>query len=418
MPGVGTKMVITTNSAAFCLDLTRLISRVGRGNWTGIDRVELEYLRMVLGRDGPAFALVRVRPGFALLDRAGLMQVFERLVGNTGWGTVDLISALSLKAPGAQKQATADMRRLAVETGTLRELGKALNRHVPDGTIYLNVGHSNLTDECFDAVRCVPGAKIVVMVHDTIPLDFPEFQRAETAARFAQKLRVALNRADVIVCPSQSSRKALMAHLEPEARRPELIVAPLGLRKPIAELRAVPEDLRLSVPYFVTLGTIEPRKNHSLLLDIWAEFAEEADAPHLFVIGQRGWLNHDVFTRLDQSPAKITEVNDLSDPAVAAVLAGSHGLLFPSFAEGFGLPALEARALGVPVLCNNLPVFHEVLGNYGIYADVSDMYLWKKQIQKLARGSHNSSGNRQLSNADHPLPTWDSHFNIALSRTC
>ncbi|MDT9702392.1 glycosyltransferase, partial [Streptomyces sp. P17] len=91
-------------------------------------------------------------------------------------------------------------------------------------------------------------------------------------------------------------------------------------------------------PRFVTLGTIEPRKNHALLLDVWDSLPPPR--PQLVVIGRRGWADQALFARIAATP-DVAEFNTLDDGQVAAVLTGAQALLMPSFAEGFGLPLTE-----------------------------------------------------------------------------
>ncbi|MDA0962790.1 MAG: glycosyltransferase family 1 protein, partial [Proteobacteria bacterium] len=82
------------------------------------------------------------------------------------------------------RRAESDLRRLARARCLPARLGAMLARHLPPRSVYLNVGHTNLTDRVLSAVRGVEGARIVAMVHDTIPLDFPDLQRPGTVPDF------------------------------------------------------------------------------------------------------------------------------------------------------------------------------------------------------------------------------------------
>jgi glycosyltransferase involved in cell wall biosynthesis len=407
----------TNNPPARCLDLTRLISRVGRGPLTGIDRVEREYLTALLIHETPLFGLVRIAPGFALLDQSGMSAIADRLNGNSEWGPHDALSHLRRKSPDQQRRAKADIRRLSIARGRRKTFGKTLIRRLAAGTEYLNVGHSNLTPDTFAAVQTIPKARITVMIHDTIPLDFPQFQRAGTPRKFEDKLRLTGQHADTIISITNSAANDIQRHLTKWGAVQDILVAPLGVNICQPELGALPDYLDLATPYFVVLGTIEPRKNHSLLLNIWENMAK-TDAPsNLFIVGQRGWNNRHVFDRLDAHPAHVTELNNLSDAAVSALLTNACALLFPSHAEGFGLPAAEAMALGTPVICNNLPVFHEVMGNYPVYADTTDMYSWEQAIKKRVAGHNNPRKLGRKSKAEGFPFSWGNHFNIVLKRT-
>jgi len=370
MPGDGTKAGITTaDPPARCLDLTRLISRVGRGAATGVGRVEAAYLRHLLGAKPPLFLLVRTVLGYVLLDQEGAAQIAKRLSGNHPWGARDIIGILSRRIPEAKQRAEADLRRFAIARCRRGALAGMLARNLPAGTVYLNVGHSNIAEEPLGAWRAVPDARRVVLIHDTIPLDHPEYQRPGIPAAFEAKLRRVGAEADLVIYNSQVTRDMAERWFKRWGRVPDGLVAHLGMDLPRPNPDHIPADLRLPAGYYITLGTIEPRKNHGLLLDVWEKMAAErpeAKMPHLVTAGRRGWENQEVFHRLDTSPIIrrfVHEREGLDDEAVAALLSGARALLFPSKVEGFGLPPLEAAALGTQVLCSDLPIYREFLGN-------------------------------------------------------
>ena len=170
--------------------------------------------------------------------------------------------------------------------------------------------------------------------------------KAPTSNPRANTSDTAAARADVILCNSRATEADVLRLAAP--RRPRTVVAHLGVSVP--EAGTPPQGAWSGAPYFVTLGTIEPRKNHALLLDIWDRFAAEGrDAPHLLLCGARGWNNAAVFARLDAGNPLVQERPGLSDGEIAALLVHSRGLLFPSLAEGYGLPPIEAAALGLPI---------------------------------------------------------------------
>ena len=374
------------------LDVTRTLRRAGR--WpTGVDRVELAYAKALLKAEPPVFALARTRLGYVLLDRTGL-RAFVKAV----------------EALPPPKDALRALRKLALARTWPPGLGRMLETHLPKGTNYFNVGHSNLTERVLGSVSRFLSGKTVVLVHDIIPLLAPELQREGTVGPFEEKMRRVGRYADLVIANSQDTKAQLDGVFAQWGYSPDIVVAHLGVELAEPAPLELSDRARVDGPYVVSLGTIEPRKNHAFLLDLWQEMGP--DAPYLMIVGQRGWNNETVFDRLDALPSdgRVRELGSLSDGAIRSLLEGSHGLVFPSKIEGFGLPALEAAALGVPVLVNDLPVFKETLGNIAIYAPVSDRYLWIKEVNNL------KNINRQKgSDPAFEPPTWSDHFKTVLS---
>lgn len=401
---------------ALLLDVSRLISRLGQGPATGIDRVEAEWLAHLCGSGQNASGQNASGRPHLLLARIGRRQVLlppEAGAALLRWGAGDLsdLPAAGLVArlrgrDGPRQRAEAALRRRAILAGDGPAIARAALARL-GSTAYLNVGHANLLKPLWAGLA--PLSR-VVLIHDTIPLDHPEYTRAGQSARFRERLVAVLGQADLVLTISQASRADVLRwrkalHL-PE--RAPVAAVPIGTRLAAADPAAIPAGLDLSRPFFVSIGTIEPRKNHALLLDAWHELARRLPPerlPQLLIIGRRGWENQETFARLDALPAggPIRELNGLTDGAVAALLERSHGLLMPSRAEGFGLPLTEAAARGVPVICAPLPAAREVLGGYARYLPPDDHRAWAAAIALLAAAL-------PLRLAPHPVPDWNSHF--------
>jgi glycosyltransferase involved in cell wall biosynthesis len=385
------------------LDITRLVRRAGRP-MTGIDRVEFAYLRALSARDAPFFALARTRLGYVLLDHAGAREMARRL-GEDDFGALDALGRLLRSRPAPVRRAEADLRRLCIARCLPQRLGAMLARHLPRGVRYINTGHANLTDRVLAGLRG-RDARVAVMVHDVIPLEAPHWQRPGAADRFGRFLLQVERHADLVIYNSHDTRARSEAILR---RAPASITAHLGVDSALPDL--LPPALAAGLPpgraYFVCLGTIEPRKNHALLLDLWDAWG--ATAPTLVLAGARGWNNAEIFARLDRGVAGVLEAPGLTDGQVSTLLDGSHGLLFPSHLEGFGLPPMEAALRGVPVLAQPLPVLREVMGDIPIYLDPAKPYLWRQEIEKMAEQRR------------HPPPfvppSWSDHFNAVLKVT-
>jgi len=401
----------TTPRTARLLDVTRLLRRAGRV-WTGVDRVELAYLETLLSGPVPVWGLARTPLGYVLLDRAGLNEWYKRLTGALPFCAPDLVSRLSRGQTKIMRCAQSEARKRAVARCAPRGLAAMLRRCLPHGTAYLNTGHSNLSQRVLSAVRSLPEAQITVFVHDVIPLEYPHYQRAGTVGVFEAKMQRVRRHADLILYNSDDTRRRTEVAMAVWGDVPRGIVAHLGTMQPVPDPAALPAGLPPEGPYFITTGTIEPRKNHALLLDVWDALGP--DAPMLLICGGRGWNNAAVFDRLDAlaPDARVREIKGLSDGALAALTQGAQAMLFPSHAEGFGLPAIEALSLGTPVMCSNIATFREILAENAVYLDATDTDLWKKEIVHWSKRPRDT-----LRVGNFEAPTWVAHFKIALSYT-
>jgi glycosyltransferase involved in cell wall biosynthesis len=168
-------------------------------------------------------------------------------------------------------------------------------------------------------------------------------------------------------------------------------------------------------PTFVVLGTIEARKNHLMLLQIWERLILQfgIEAPRLLIIGQRGWECEQVFDLLDRSDLlrkAVVELSNCSDEALASHLASARALLFPSLIEGYGLPLIEALRAGTPVIASDLPVFREIGEGIPDFLDPLDEAAWEQAILDYAeRGSRARQKQLQRLSRYRP-PAWEDHF--------
>ena len=170
-------------------------------------------------------------------------------------------------------------------------------------------------------------------------------------------------------------------------------------------------------PTFVTVGTIEARKNHLLLLDVWSRLAERLgdQTPRLLIIGQRGWEADEVFERLDKDETlhgHVVELSRCSDDELVHHLSSARALLFPSFVEGYGLPLIEALDAGVPVIASDLPVFRELCGTIPTYLHPADKAGWEAAILDYAEPDSASRTAQIERLRGFVAPDWKQHFAI------
>ncbi|MEI4485473.1 glycosyltransferase [Frigidibacter sp. MR17.14] len=396
------------------LDVTRLARRVGRPVLTGIDRVEKLWLDHLLTRPDPLWLLMgRGRRQVLLPREAGPVLL--------GWVAEPpqpegLVERLIARRHGPAGIARHRLARLALAGAAAGRIAPAVARAMPQGGWYLNLGHLNAEAPRLAALGRVPRLKRAVFLHDTIPLDHPEWSEPHAVTQLSTLIAAANRHAERVIANSAATRDALHRH---GLTRP-VRVALLGIEDIAPDPTALPSALDPARPYFVALGTIEPRKDHELLLDLWDSLRGDpppGGLPQLLIAGRRGWQGAGVLARLDAAagdPSRgVIETGDLSDAGVAAALQGAVALLMPSRAEGFGLPVFEAARLGCPVIAAPLPVYDEIPTASVVYAPAGDLYAWRSRvIEAVAQKATEGPGQPR---APQPVPGWPEHFNTVLA---
>ncbi len=385
------------------LDVSRLLSCGRKQAPSGIDRVELAYARY-----------------YAAADRPGTVFVGRDLFGHFGVLPAEDIAALvqALTRAWTTDPSRRATRRAYIAAALLRAragsgLGRAALRKTiaaPGRKAFLLVSHQALESPAPIEVMRRAGCLFVPLIHDIIPTTHPEYMAPKQPERHLRRIGTTAALADAVIVNSAATAAALVPHLTLRGAPPPVLVAPLGI-----ELPDVPVPPVSIEPYFVALGTIEPRKNHLLLLNIWRELAMSLGprAPRLLVIGKRGWENENVLDMLERCgglKGLVQEVGQVPDRTVAEMLRGARALLFPSFAEGFGLPLAEALALRVPVICSDLPALREVGGDAPDFLDPLDGMGWRRAILDYTRLNSPARAAQIARLGTWQVPTWADHF--------
>ncbi len=311
---------------------------------------------------------------------------------------------------------------LAPAPATRRQLAALIAGAMPGGSrladatsrIYLNIGHTGLDQPGHRRWIKEKDVRAVYFVHDLIPITHPEYCRPGEDVKHAARMRQVLDCARAVICNSVATRDELAGFAAAQGLpMPAAAVAPLGVEPPSLAQGAP----LVGPPYFVMLGTIESRKNHLMLLQVWADLARRLGptCPHLHIIGQRGWECEQAVDLLDRAVVLRGLVHEhprASDSEVAGLIRGARALLFPSFAEGFGLPLVEALALGTPVLASDLPVFRELAGERPDYLSPIDGLGWRDAIQAYATDDAPARAAQMARLAGYAPPDWPTHFRI------
>jgi glycosyltransferase involved in cell wall biosynthesis len=387
-------------------DLSRLVSRAGRRTPTGIDRVELAYAEHLITRGARlCFTTLTASGRFGLLPRAAAEAYVQAIAG--AWrGAI-----ASLPQNGQTKRLARKLRLEPLLRGP-RALHAQLRDEV-DRPVYLLVSHHHLEKRrAISRLKERSGARFVCLVHDLIPIEFPEYALPGQDEKHRRRIETAAALADAVIVNSIVTRDAFHPYLARAGRAPPILVAPFGVDlPPLSAGGPVP----VKAPYFVCVSTIEARKNHLLLLNLWRQLVDEFGnaAPRLVLIGQRGWETENAIDMLERCPALrgvVLERNNLSDAEAGRLITGARALLLPSFAEGFGFPLVEALALRVPVLCSDLAALRENGGGVPEYFDPLDGSGWRAAILDYSRPMSPRRDAQLDRLASWTPPRWEDHF--------
>lgn len=294
--------------------------------------------------------------------------------------------------------------------GILRHLG-GLNA-AGHGRLYLNIGHTGLDSPGFRDWAKRADVRPVYLVHDLIPITHPEFCRAGEADRHRERMRSVLTTAAGVIANSETTLSELAAFATAERLpNPPGLVAWLGA-DPLTMPQQVEKPGRAT---FIVLGTIEARKNHLMLLQIWSRLIDRlgSDTPLLLIIGQRGWEADPVFELLDRSEqlrGHVIELNHCSDEELAQHLVSARALLFPSLSEGYGLPLVEALGLGVPVIASDLAVFREIGDDIPDFLSPLESRRWEAAILDYMRPDSAARATQLERMKGFRAPDWSGHF--------
>lgn len=256
------------------------------------------------------------------------------------------------------------------------------------------------------------GRPLVVTVHDVLFKDFPDAYPANGVA-FHQAMLDRLGDADMVIVPSKATADGLASLDRPPSN---VRVIPMGtdLEPPPAEERAkLLESANVTKPYVLWMGTLEPRKNPEGVVRGFVH-AVDAGLPYgddlsLYLVGPPGWWSGDVRDLIEQRGlgGRIKRIDEQPALVRAALYAEAEAFVFPSLAEGFGLPVLEAMACETPVVTSNRSSLPEIAGSAAELCDPDDHASIGQALAKVLRDSHLAEDLRRLGLRRAKEFTWD-----------
>jgi glycosyltransferase involved in cell wall biosynthesis len=252
------------------------------------------------------------------------------------------------------------------------------------GDVFLGLDHSMqpVIDhaEALEQMRA-RGVQVWFVCNDTLPLAHPEWFPPEVHETFKRWFETIAKVGDGIACISRATENDVRRWIDAlgirRAQPPTLGRFHLGAdighgdaRSVLTDEEQVGLDRLLGMPSFLMVGTLEPRKGHAQALEAFNQLWASGNDVALVIVGLPGWLTEVTQRRIrhhDEFGKRLFWYTGASDTMLEGLYSSCAALLAPSEGEGFGLPLIEAARHGLPILCRDLPVFHEVAGEHATY---------------------------------------------------
>ena len=264
-----------------------------------------------------------------------------------------------------------------------------LAKAAPRGTLFHICDHSNAV-----YFKWLRGRPVVGTVHDLLAVrgglgDETAMCPASRTGRWLQKrILSGLKAIPWIACDSESTKRDLL-RLSGRADSERIQTIPLAVDPGIGRVRdeAAVAILRAAIPdpaepFLLHVGSSQPRKNREAVLRVMGDLQGRWHGRLIFAgeplsDGQRALVH-----KMNLS-SRVVELVETDDERLRALYSGAHALVFPSYAEGFGWPVLEAQACGCPVICSNRTSLPEVAGDAGLVFEPDDIEGMAEAVLKL-----------------------------------
>lgn len=209
------------------------------------------------------------------------------------------------------------------------------------------------------------------VLYDMIPYKFPNFYIPGTTDSYKNYMNELFDFAEQIICISESTKRDAQEELVGRKVMPKFSVVRLGEDIAGQVAKAPSRHSFIKEPFIICVGTIEARKNHTLLYYVVKEALRQGiELPRILLVGRRGWMTADVQNMIDHDPFtknKLLIVDDISDSETKWLYQHCLFAVYPSLYEGWGLPLAEAAHYGKLCIASDTSSMPEVLGDLGDY---------------------------------------------------
>jgi glycosyltransferase involved in cell wall biosynthesis len=244
--------------------------------------------------------------------------------------------------------------------------------------------------------------KIITMMYDLIPFTHPHWFTAVMTYRLQRWMTQSAHYSDHFNAISQFTKTELCSHLHIPPER--ITVTYLGKPERQHETAVLP-----TIPFLLTVGTIEPRKNLTTVLQAYALARQnQPQIPRLLIVGQQGWGQVQLIQQIETLglSAAVELAGYVADDALMTLYQQAAMLIYPSLQEGFGLPPLEAMAWGCPVITTNTGALPEVVGQAALLIDPADVTALAHAIEQVWTDKQQAATMRQQGQQQAALFSW------------
>lgn len=229
------------------------------------------------------------------------------------------------------------------------------------------------------------GVKIVAVIYDIIPLIHPEFFTKDLVIFFKDWYKKATKQIDGYIAISESVKEDTYVYIKeninPNIEKEKFDYFYLGTNfSTVYDEKKVPDSFKnyfKTANAYLTVSTIEPRKNHSYILDTFDRLWDNNEDVTYIMIGRIGWNTESLMKRIKshkEYSKKLFFLEDIDDNSLVYAYKNSKALIFASHAEGFGLPIIESFFYKLPVIASDTPIHREIAKEKATYFNLSDTH--------------------------------------------
>lgn len=357
---------------------------------TGIQRVVREIVARLGSTEFPDIDIVPVFKAspsspFRRLTRAETRQLVDHPAGGAAGRRADSFGVLSplVRAVGDTKLVYRTRIRSRHLRSTIRER-RAHNEHLElpgfePGSIFFDIEGSWFDPEPRRILLprlTASGVTVMTMVHDVMPVMFPQWFAARQVEAFSQWLDAHLNDSRMFITNSKRTSTDLERLAGERGIDLDGSMVQVTLGADFSGTAPKPITLPSQITRFLLIvGTIEPRKNHQLVLDAWERLAPDDPGLGLVLVGKEGWMVDELIERIRTHPRfnrTLLWLGGIDDSELTWLYQNAFVTVVPSLYEGLGVPVIEALLNGCPVICSTGGALPEAGGGFAELVDPDD----------------------------------------------